>query len=197
MELDHSAGSGALGTEECLIDDNSLIEADGRSEMETSFDQNYSGQGILMSDGERRPWWYLYKQNENHYGDDTSVSPDNDTDLTPEQKKWFVAYKEIEDDDNDPEKQANIRRDAATFCGHADLTDHQQQRVLYHVDHLEINEFGQCSTEAVILALIAYVANLDDRWIQRENEFRELLESLEISSDKVKRVTRKVQEKVE
>lgn len=164
--LDYSAGSGALDTQECLIDNDTLIEADGRSDMETSFNPSDADNGLLMSDGKRRTWNYLYKQNENHYGDDKGTD-------------------------------ANIRRDAATFCGHADLTEYQQQRVLFHVDRLDINDFGQTSTEAVILALIAYVANLDDRWIQREQEFRELQNSLEISSDKVKRVTRQVQDKVD
>lgn len=166
--LDYSAGSGTLDETDTFVNEHGLSEADGRSEMETYFNPNDADKGVLMSDGQRRSWKQLHSHHEDHYGDD---------------------YQERK-------RKADVRRDASTFSETVDLTDHQKNRVMFHVDDLKINDFGQTSSEAVILALIAFVANVDDRWIQRESEFRELQDSLEISSDKVKRVTRQVQEKV-
>ena len=167
-ELDFNAGSGSLSQTDVFSDTNSINESDGRSQMKTSFDQDYDGD-VLMSDGERRPWWYLYKYNQGHY----------------------------DSEDKEVRRQTKFRRDAATWSSHVDLSPHQKRRVLFHVDDLDINEFGQTSTEEVIVALIAFIANKDNRWIQREKEYQNLLNSLNISSDKVKKVSRRLRDLVE
>lgn len=167
--LDHSSGNGSLDKEQCYVDANALTHEDGRSEMETTFNADEGEQGILMSDGKRRPWQYLYKQHENHYSDDSS----------------------------ERHNEASIRRDASTFCNQVDCSTHQHRRVLYYVDELSLNEFGSWSVEKVICALIAQVCNVDDRWIQRESLFLQLLHSLDTDKSEIKRVRRTVQCKIE
>lgn len=69
------------------------------------------------------------------------------------------------------------RRVVTTYAAHLDLTRHQKERALHLVmDVISINSFAHYATEEVVLAVINRVAREDGRWIEDEQQFRDLAE---------------------
>lgn len=76
------------------------------------------------------------------------------------------------------------RRVVSTFASQLDLTRRQKERTKHLViDVLDINTFGYYSTEQVVLATVNVVAREDDRWIEDEDQFRQLMVESDLEVD--------------
>jgi hypothetical protein len=111
-------------------------------------------------------------------------------------------YKETYRKDEDNREQQNReewkRRVVTTYASQLSLTDSQKERAKHLViDVLTINKFGRYATEQVALGVINVVAREDGRWIEDEDEFRDLVAETGIDDmDSLKRLRRMVRERI-
>jgi len=94
---------------------------------------------------------------------------------------------------SDPKKNndTNVAYDARMVCNRLELSEHQEERSLKLID--EHRGQGQ-RYEVTIMAVVTYVLNKDNRWIQRDNDeygdpmhsqYMEILNDFEITKSLV------------
>lgn len=89
------------------------------------------------------------------------------------------------------------RRVVTTYAAHLSLTSHQKERCLHLVmDVVDINSFGHYSTEQVVLGVINSVVREDGRWIEDEEQFRDLAVDTGLGRSEVKERLRSLREMV-
>lgn len=76
---------------------------------------------------------------------------------------------------NEQNREEWKRRVADTYCAQAELTRAQKERVKHLVlDVLDIQSFGPYAAEEIVIATINVVAREQGRWIEDEEQFRDL-----------------------
>lgn len=86
------------------------------------------------------------------------------------------AYSTKYDDRKQQNRSEWKRRVVSVFASQLDLTRAQKERVKHLVnDVLDINSFGFYSTEEVVLATVNVVAREDGRFIEDEEQFRNIM----------------------
>lgn len=90
------------------------------------------------------------------------------------------------------------RRIVGVFASQLELTRSQKQRCEHlMLDVLSVNSFGQYSMEQVSLAVVNVVAREDGRWIEDENQFRDLMDKADVQEmDTMKRLRSLVRERL-
>lgn len=90
------------------------------------------------------------------------------------------------------------RRVVTTYASQLELTKAQKERATHLViDVLTINTFGRYATEEIALGVVNVVAREDGRWIEDENQFRDLMQEAGIDSmNSLKRLRQMVRERI-
>lgn len=161
-------GSGSNAAIDDVIDQEAIIENDGRSNTRTFF---------YPEDAE-----YDSKQKEKQY---KRLIRWQDGERHPTESRAAANFK------------ADMRRTAETFCSQCGFTTHQTDRVAYIMEKLNVNSYGHYSTEKVILAVMSLVANEDKRLLRDEPIFRDLAEQVGMSMEQVRTVRRMTRERTD
>lgn len=155
------AGDGAGSNEaiDDIIDQEAIIENDGRSNTRTFF---YPGDAVYESVERERQFQRLirWQDGEGH----------------PSESRAAANFK------------ADMKRTAQTFCSQCEFTPHQTRRVEYVMKDLDVNSYGHYSTEKVILAVMSLVANEDRRLLRDEQTFRDLVDDVGMTMEQVRTV---------
>jgi hypothetical protein len=153
--LDRRPGHGA-GTYNDEIIDRDATESEADGPRTTFHERDGDGDGILKSDGTRVSYeqlWYTHM------------------DIDPQ----------TTEDDIYNEKQRMERRRGLVrvFTSALECTSVQTERALTWVD-TDMTNSGSINEESLVAAAISIACRLDDRWVGREDTYRELLSKLNI-----------------
>lgn len=152
-------GAGSNDAIDDMIDQEAIVENDGRSNTRTFFypeDAEYETQEQATKFRRLIRW----QDGEGH----------------PSESRAAANFK------------ADMERTAKTFCSQCEFTPYQTERVLHVMDDLDVNSYGHYSTEKVILAVMSLVANEDRRHLRDEELFRGLVGDVGMTMEQVRTV---------
>ena len=91
--------------------------------------------------------------------------------------------------------------DAKLFCDHLDFNEQQTDKVIEMAEEIDFDQFGNFSTEQVLVAACSLVAdehttNFEDRIITRD-EFKELMDVVEIGSKEHRTIRQAIRERTD
>jgi len=108
----------------------------------------------------------------------------NPSEAPPESREQYTRLAKLQDgyrSNDNGGYHTDVLKDAQTWCNHVGATDHQTHRVLHICSEIPIDEYGH-DIESVVTAIISLVLNEDERFVQREDDFQDLRDSLDVSS---------------
>lgn len=86
-------------------------------------------------------------------------------------------------------REVNRCRDVEAFVSGLGVTDAQRERCVFLVRELELEEVNRrASFEVIALGVISLVLNSDDRWVQREECWVDLLDGLGVEKSEVRSI---------
>ena len=152
-----------------------MLGAGSGSELDDLIDTN----AIIDADGRSKSKTFFYP-------DDV----DGVSDQRIKQYKRMLRWNEGEGESDRSARsfKADQRRSVQTLCNQSNLNDYQRDRVLAIMKELNINSFGQFSTEHVALGVMTLVANEDRRMLRDEDEFRRVMKSVGASLNDVRTI---------
>jgi hypothetical protein len=148
-----------------------------------------------------------------HYSDGPSEGdsrPLTDTTFrvseSPNDSRNWKHMKDIQegkyaDDNNTKTRHVEQKRDLKTFASQIDLPSWERKYALCLLDYIHNidtdHEGGFCgSADALILAIITFAANKNERRIRGENKYETIREDCNISKDQIRGVRQKIREEM-
>lgn len=163
--FDVGSGSGASNDVDELIDENAIVEHDGRATTRTFYYPQEAPERVRKKFARMLRW----QEGER---DDSTPGGRRGQNLRADTRRW-----------------------SDTFTSQLEMTPHQRRRVECIVEDLTMSHMAHYSAQEVILGTITIVANEDNRFVRDEQAFKELVEDVGSDMYTIKRIRGLVRQK--
>jgi len=111
---------------------------------------------------------------------------------------WYLQHghsPSVTDDDSEQQRREQFReRQLLTVCNQLGVGENQEEEAIELLQEVDLDQFGSLKEEAAILAIITFVCNRNDWWVQRSSIFRELRKGMDVSEDHLRQSRQKLRE---
>lgn len=167
---DKGTGSGDYTDE--VIDRDAVDDGHESKAKTTFYERDVDDKGILRSDGSRVTYRQLWFR---HIGHDPHSTPTEEYD----------------------EMDRRSRRKHLIGVFDLELTSLQRERVENWILEIDLTDGGRRSEPSVVAAAVSLACGADFRWIQQEDEFRDLMNEFDISKTELQHARQYLREKVD